>query len=566
MLLELNISNFIIIEKMKITLDKGFNIITGETGSGKSIVIDALNILLGGRASKDYIRTGCNKAFIEGLFYLEKLESIKNVLDEYGIEFEQDNMLLISREIFSSGKSISRINGRVVTLSMLNKLTKKLVDLHGQHEHQSLLSVENHIELLDSLGKENIKSLVISVKEEFDKLKKLKSRLKEIGIDEMEKERKIDLLKFQLNEIDSAELKIDEEEKIISELNLLSNAEELLNTINDILECINSNDYYKTSLLDQINSVSKNLTKIVKYNNNFKEYNDIIETIYYQLKDIATELRLYQETIEYDPERIKLLEERLDLINNLKRKYGNTIEEILKYRDKIAYELEVILDNEKEIENIKKEIFLVEEKLNLICEKLSNERKLIGKQIEAEITKELKELNLKNVKFEVSFKKLDYFTEKGLDKVEFLISTNPGEPLKPLNKVASGGELSRIMLAIKTILADVDNIPCLVFDEIDTGISGKTAMIVGEKIRNIAQTRQVICITHLPQIAVLGDVHFYIEKREIEGKVVAKINKLNYEERVNEISRLLGGTKLTEMTKKLANEMLMANKKKNKVS
>ncbi|WP_069649490.1 DNA repair protein RecN [Caloranaerobacter ferrireducens] len=566
MLLELNISNFIIIEKMKITLDKGFNIITGETGSGKSIVIDALNILLGGRASKDYIRTGCNKAFIEGLFYIDKLESIKSVLDEYGIEFEQDNMLLISREIFSSGKSISRINGRVVTLNMLNKLTKKLVDLHGQHEHQSLLSVENHIELLDSLGKENIKNLVISVKKEFDKLKKLKNRLKEIGIDEMEKERKIDLLKFQLNEIDSAELKFDEEEKIIRELNMLGNAEELLNTVNNIIECINSNDYYKTSLLDQINSVSKNLTKIAKYNNEFKEYNDIIETIYYQLKDISTELRLYQEKIEYDPEKIKLLEERLNLINNLKRKYGNTIEEILNYRDKIAYELEVILNNDKEIESIKKEIFSVEEKLKLICEKLSKERKLIGKQIEEEITKELKALNLKNVKFEVNFEKLDYFTEKGLDKVEFLIATNPGEPLKPLNKVVSGGELSRIMLAIKTILADVDGIPCLVFDEIDTGISGKTAMVVGEKIKNISEFHQVICITHLPQIAVLGDVHFYIEKKEIKGKVVAKISKLSYEERVDEISRLLGGTKITEMTKRLADEMLMVNKKKNKVS
>ncbi|KGG81413.1 DNA repair protein RecN [Caloranaerobacter azorensis H53214] len=566
MLLELNISNFIIIDKMKITLSKGFNIITGETGSGKSIVIDALNILLGGRASRDYIRTGCDKAFIEGLFYLEKLENIKDVLDEYGIEFEQDNMLLISREIFSSGKSISRINGRVVTLSMLNKLTKKLVDLHGQHEHQSLLLVENHIELLDSLGKENIESLIIDVKKEFDRLKKLKNRLKEIGIDEMEKERKIDLLKFQLNEIDSAELRIDEEEKIIGELNLLSNAEDLLNIINNILECINSNDYYETSLLDQISSVSKNLAKMVKYDDKFMEYNDIIETIYYQLKDIATELRLYQETIEYNPERIKLLEERLDLINNLKRKYGSNIEEILKYRDKISYELEVILNNEREIENIKKEISSVEEKLNVICEKLSNERKLIAKQIEVEITNELKELNLKDAKFEVSFEKLDHFTEKGLDRVEFLIATNPGEPLKPLNKVASGGELSRIMLAIKTILADVDNIPCLVFDEIDTGISGKTAMIVGEKIRNISQTHQIICITHLPQIAVLGDSHFYIEKKKIEGKVVAKINKLNYEERVNEISRLLGGTKLTEMTKKLADEMLMASNKKNKVS
>lgn len=566
MLLELNISNFIIIEKMKITLDKGFNIITGETGSGKSIVIDALNMLLGGRASKDYIRTGCHKAFIEGLFYIEKLENFKSILDEYGIEFEEDNMLLISREIFSSGKSISRINGRVVTLNMLNKLTKKLVDLHGQHEHQSLLSAENHIELLDSLGKEKIKNLVICMKKEYDKLKELKNRLKRIGIDEMEKERKIDLLKFQLNEIDSAELKSNEEEKIIKELSLLSNAEELINTVNSIIQCINTSDYYKTSLLDQINSISKNLTKVAKYNNKFKEYNDIIETIYYQLKDISTELRLYQETIEYDPEKIRLLEERLELINNLKRKYGNTIREILNYRDKIANELESILNNEKEIENIKKEIHSVEEKLNLICEKLSNERKFIGKQIEAEITKELRELNLKNVKFVVNFEKLNYFTEKGLDKVDFLISTNPGEPLKPLNKVVSGGELSRIMLAIKTILADVDSIPCLVFDEIDTGISGKTAMIVGEKIRNISEVRQVICITHLPQIAVLGNAHFYIEKKEEKGKVIAKIKKLNYGERVDEISRLLGGTKITEMTKRLADEMLMASKMKNKVS
>jgi DNA repair protein RecN (Recombination protein N) len=561
MLLELHIKNFAIIDNINISFSKGFNVFTGETGAGKSIIIDAVNTVLGGRANKEYIRTGQEKAVIEALFYLENPEEIEEILNELGIEREEDNTLLICREIFNSGRSIARVNGRTVTLSMLNKLTAKLVDIHGQHEHQSLLSYENHIKLIDLFGKEKINDLKNKISMYYRELVLMKKRLDELSGNDMERERKVDLLKFQLNEIDSASLKIDEEERLMEEYRILANAQEILTTIEGINDRIKTTNYNQESIIDQLSSIGRQLHSIAKHDSKLNSYSEIIDSIIYQLQDIVLELRDYNDNINCDNEKLAMIEERIELINRLKRKYGNSIKEILEYREKVAGELELIINSEEEVENLKLKIKDVELKLKNLSEILSNERKRISNLIEKNITDELSEMNLKNVSFKIKFTKLDYFTKNGFDRIEFLISTNPGEPLKPLSRIASGGEMSRIMLAFKNILAEVDNIPCLIFDEIDTGISGRTAQIVGEKIAKIARTHQVLCITHLPQIASMASTHFLIEKEVKDDKTYTKVSKLDFNQRVDELSRLLGGVSLTDTTKMHAMEMLEMTKK-----
>lgn len=560
MLLELNIRNFAIIDNINITFSKGLNVFTGETGAGKSIIIDAMNIVLGERASKEYIRAGENKAVIEALFDIQNITEISELLNEYGIENEIDNTLLISREIQTSGKSISRINGRTVTLNMLKKITSKLVDIHGQHEHQSLLSWENHISFIDCLGGEELLKLKQQFKQMYTKLTELKSKLKKFEIDDKERERKLDLLKFQLEEIDNSNLKEDEEENLLNEYTKYSNTEEILKSIGNIIEAINSEHYNNFSILDQLNNISASLHKIVNHDKTLDIYCSMIDSIVYQMQDILRELRIYEESISYNPEKLKMLEDRIDIINKLKRKYGNSIGEILDYRNKIASELSEIINSEKEINNIKNQINGIEDKLNKLSTILTEKRKIIGQKIENNITKELSEMNMINILFKVKFDTFEYFTIDGIDKIEFLISTNPGEPLKPLSKIVSGGEMSRIMLAFKSILAESDKISCLIFDEIDTGISGRTAQVVGEKMLKISKTHQILCVSHLPQIAAMASSHFLIEKKVKDNKTFTVVKELKYEERIEELSRLLGGVNLTDLTKKHAKEMLEMTK------
>ncbi|WP_279230306.1 DNA repair protein RecN [Thermohalobacter berrensis] len=555
-LTELSIKNFAIIDNVHISFSKGFNVLTGETGAGKSILINAIEMVLGGRAAKEYVRRGKEKAIIEAIFQIENPNKINKILEEYGIKSEPDNTLLLTREIFSTGRSTSRINGRTVTLTMLNNLTKYLVDIHGQHEHQSLLTWENHINFIDLLGGNKVFKLKKNIKYYYNELKKYRNKLNSLTENEMERERQIDLLKFQIEEIDNAQLEENEEDELMNEYNILSNAEEIMKTIGDITEKLNSTDFYEKSLIDELNNILTNLQKISEHDSKLENYSNIVESIIFQLQDLSRELRLYIDTIEYDPERLELVNERIDLINKLKRKYGNSIKDILKYRDKIYKELQILENSKEEIQKINKEIKKNEDKLSKLCNELTKERRIIGNNIEKNITEELKKLNMKDIKFKVKYDKYDYFTENGLDKIEFYISPNPGEPLKPLSKIASGGEMSRIMLAFKSILAEVDEIPCLIFDEIDTGISGKTAQIVGRKISKLSKTRQIICITHLPQIASISESHFYIDKIVSNGRTMTKIQKLDYDGRIKEISRLLGGYNLTTSTKKYAEEMI----------
>ncbi|NLY67740.1 MAG: DNA repair protein RecN [Tissierellia bacterium] len=561
MIVELNIKDFAIIDNIKINFDKGFNVLTGETGAGKSIIVEGISMILGQRASKEMVRTGKEKALLEGVFYLENPEKINYILEEYGIDSDDNNYLVITREIYSSGRTISRINGRNVTLNMLNNVTSNLVEIHGQHQHQSLLKVDNHIKIIDSFGDSNFKKLTDEVKSMYEDLQIEKKKLKELSLNVIEREREIDLLKYQLNEIDSSNIGRIDEEEIIREYNKLNNVKEIAYNLGQAYNLLNNEDYDSMSIINGINKCIIWLNSIMNYDDTLKNFATSLESINFELQDLSTSIINYLEDLVIDEERLQYLEEQIDTINKLKKKYGNTIEDIIKYRNSIENKLNILLNNEKAIEESEKRIAHLENKLEKLCSQLTEERKKISSRIEHLISKELEDLNMSNATFKVNFEKNDVFTVKGWDKIEFLISTNKGEELKPLSKIVSGGEMSRIMLAFKNILATYDNIPSLIFDEIDAGISGRTAQIVGEKIKSISKNHQVICVTHLPQIAALGDNHFLIEKMDKSGKTQIHVKKLKYEERVDEISRLIAGVNLTETTKQHAREMLEMSKK-----
>ncbi|WP_077367663.1 DNA repair protein RecN [Anaerosalibacter sp. Marseille-P3206] len=566
MIVELSVENFVIAEKLHIDFTTGFNVLTGETGAGKSIIVDAISLILGSRASRDFIRTGSDKAILEGLFYLEKPKKVKTVLDEYGIDSENNDYLLLTRELYTTGRSVSRINGRTVTLNMLNNITRHLIDIHGQHEHQSLLNPDNHIIIIDSFGDEDFKKLKEEVSNYYNELILHNKRLKEISLDEIAKDREIDLLNYQIEEIDSARLSKKEEDEVFEEYEKLNNIKYIVSGLSEGVKLLQSNNYESFSIIDSINKVLSSIGGIKKYDKEIASYYDTLNNINFELQELNRDLLYYLDNINFDEERIVYLEERIDTINKLKKKYGNTIDDILSYRQKINQRLQVLLNNEKEVEKTKNEINKIKKILNNKCEKLSIERKKISADIEKVFGNELAQLNMKNVIFKVQITKNDNYSLDGFDKIEFLISTNPGESLKPLSKIASGGEISRIMLAFKSILAEYDEIPCLIFDEVDSGISGRTAQIVGEKINSIAKKRQVICISHLPQIAALGDTHFSISKKTEDNRSITEVKKLNYEERIDELARLLGGVDLTDTTRMHAREMLsMAKKTKSKL-
>ena len=563
MIVELNISNFAIIDNLKINFTKGFNVLTGETGAGKSIIIEGINMILGQRASKDFIRKGSQKATLEGLFYLQgsARNNINPILEEYGIDIDPNNYLLISREIHTNGRSVSRVNGRTVTLSMLNNITINLVDIYGQHEHQSLLNIDNHIKIIDSFGDDELKKLLEIIRTKYETLKSQQNKLKDLSLNDIEKDREIDLLRYQIDEINDADLSSWDEEKVFKEYKKISNIKEIGYELGQVVNIINNNDYNKNSIIDNINICIRKMQNIRDYDIDLKEYSKVLENINFEIQDVFMNMRSYLERLDIDEERLEFLEGRIDTINKTKRKYGNTVEEILKYKNTIDDRLEALLNNEKAIKDIVNNINTLEKELTDCCKRLTQIRTNLSKNIEESITKELEELNMNNVAFKIKINKLEYFSFNGWDKIEFLISTNKGEDLKPLSKIVSGGEMSRIMLGFKSILADYDSVPSLIFDEIDTGISGRTAQIVGEKIERLSKKHQVICISHLPQIAALADTHFVIKKDIFKSQTNTMVKKLEDEERINEMARLLGGVDLTDTTKLHAKEMLEMSKK-----
>ncbi|MEN2258223.1 DNA repair protein RecN [Paraclostridium benzoelyticum] len=558
MILELYMKNCALIEELRLDIDKNLNILTGETGSGKSIIIGALGLCLGGKYDRSFLRKGTEKGLVEALFDVNN-QKLKEKLLENGIDIEEDNQIIISKEIFNDGKSISRINGRNVKVSFLKEISNYLIDIHGQHQNQVLFDKDTHIDFLDLFGEELLyesKSDYEKTYIEYNEVKKALNVLTE-NKDDMQIQREIDLIKFQINEIESANLNENEYEDLLKQRDVYRNGEKIFTNLNNAYlnlydGSINSVYFISKSLGD--------LGAIAQYDEKLNDYNDTIERIMYELQDISRDIRSYKENIDFSPYELEQIEQRVDEINTLRRKYGDTIEEILVYKDKINERLDEILNRDEKVEELKLKLKKVEDVLEIKAEKLTQKRKEVARNLQEKLLYELKSLNMKNVVFEVSFGK-STFNTKGQDDIEFMISFNLGEDIKPIYKVASGGEMSRFMLAFKTILADIDEIDTLVFDEIDTGISGIAAQIVGEKLSLIAKKKQIICITHLPQIAANADTHYCIEKKTSNERTFTVISRLDDNERKDEIARLIAGSNITEKTMEHASEIIELAKK-----
>lgn len=556
MLRKLHIKNFAIIDNLTIDFDNGFNVLTGETGSGKSIIIEALGVVLGGRSNKEMIKTGSDSAYVEALFYVDSY--IKNKLDEFGIEY--DELLVISREIYAGQPSIARVNNKTVTNNVLNAITSNLIDIFGQHEHQSLLDEKNHIHILDSFLFYESKSLLLEINQLYDEYLAIREKKKDMEIDSIQRERELDLIKYQIDEINSASLTA-EDENIEYEYKKINNLEEIFKYGNKALDYIKG-DYLEQNALDMIDKSLSQLKDLLKLDDAFQIYYDELQNYRFEISELSIKINSYLSSLYYDEERLLFLRERLDTINSLKKKYGNSINEILSYKNNLEEKYELLTNLENELKILDEKLNNLEKNIINKSNKLTKYRQNVAKELEENIKKQLLFLNMENVNFVVNFNKRQTISRNGIDEIEFLISTNLGEKLKPLSKIISGGEMSRIMLALKAIFADRDNIPSLVFDEIDTGISGRTAQLVGEKIKEISKTHQVIAISHLPQIVALADSHFSIYKSSEDNITITRVSKLSFEERIRELARMLGGVSITDTTLKHAKEMLeMTNTK-----
>jgi len=563
MLLQLNIHNIALIDEVNIELGDGLNILTGETGAGKSIIIDSINAVLGDRVSKEIIRTGSEKALVEAAFQIDN-ERFKDLLNEIGVEPEDDGTLILSREITQSGRNTCRANGKLVAVSLLKILGERLIDLHGQHDNQSLIKTENHIELLDSFGGETIQLVKHEYSALFEQYRDTKARLKGLSGDTGERERMIDLLKFQIDEIEKSKLKTDEEDDLNKQKLLLANAEKIAGSLSLAYSLISSGEQGTRPVIDALNAALSQLNTISRLEKEYEDMHKRLQEIIYQLDDLTDDVRKNCENVEFNPALLEEIQERLDVIYKLKRKYGKTISDIQQYCKESQKQLDELLKSEEHIAALKAKKTELEGLLYKVSCKLNTERIKAALILEGRICKQLDELEMRkarfkaNIQFDTASECLEErkYTNNGLDKVEFLISANVGEPLKPLAKIASGGEMSRIMLAIKTILAEVDSIPTMIFDEIDMGISGKAAQKVGEKLSYISSGHQVICVTHLAQIASMADNHYLIEKVTEEETTKTIITRLIGDKKVQEIARLIGGITTTAASIKYAEEML----------
>jgi len=549
MLTELNIKNFAIIDSLNIIFEKGLNVLTGETGAGKSIIVDAVELVLGGRASLEMIRSGCEEAVVEAAFDISDVMGVSEKLGEMGIE--KDDNLVIKRTLSASGKNKVFINGSMATIAMLSDVGEFLVDIHGQHEHQTLIKVERHIDVLDEFAA--LGPLRQEMSGIYSEWNRVKDELVSLKLSEADKEKRVDLLRFQSDEIEKATLKVDEDEELLEERKLLSNAERLYESANTALEILYSQS---GSALELIKKAGSKVTDISIIDESMRVTLDAINSASASIEDAALTLRDYVGRISFDPERLNEIEERLDLIGRLKRKYGNTVSEILKYREEVDRELDGIERAEERIGELEREGERLKIKGLKVAETLSEKRKKGSDELTKKVVKELSDLGMKKAIFEVKMERLNDISAKGSDKVEFLLSSNPGEATKPLSKIASGGELSRIMLALKKVLANPTGVPTMVFDEVDSGIGGGIAEVVGRKLREVAEGRQVLCITHLAQIAAMADLHYAVSKNENKGRTTTTVSRLSGDERVDEVARMLGGMTITEATKRHAEEML----------
>ena len=555
MLLEISIKNFAIIEAISLNFEKGMTVLTGETGAGKSIIIDAMNMMLGARATTDVIRHGAPKAEIEGLFSIENSLPLQEIFDEQGIDLGDE--IIIRREILQNGRSVSRVNGQMVNLSVLRAIGQHLVDIHGQHDQEELMRPQLHIQMLDEFGDSDFLELKQSYQTNFDTYRLMRKQLLEIKKNQEEHKARIEMLEFQMAEIESAALQPGEDLKLNQERDKLLNHKNIADTLTNAYTMLDNDEF---SSLANVRSAMNDMESLEEYDAEYREISTSLSESYYVLEDVAKRLEDIIEDLDFDGNRLMQIESRLDLIHAITRKYGGNVDDVLLYFAKITEEYNLLTGNNLSSEDMEAELKQLEVSLVDLASKLASARHNLAQQLEIEIQQELKDLYMDKARFQVQFTK-GKFSREGNESVEFYISTNPGEDFKPLVKVASGGELSRLMLAIKSAFSRKEGKTSIVFDEVDTGVSGRVAQAIAQKIHKIGQNGQVLAISHLPQVIAIADYQFFIEKISNEHSTVSTVRLLTVEERVEEVAKMLAGENVTEAALSQARELLQSKEK-----
>ena len=550
MLLEISIKNFAIIEEISLNFEKGMTVLTGETGAGKSIIIDAMNMMLGSRATTDVIRHGAPKAEIEGLFTVESNRHLTALFEEQGLEWTDE--LIIRREILQNGRSVSRINGQMVNLSVLKAVGQHLVDIHGQHDQEELMRPQLHISMLDEFGDAAFFQTKDAYRQTFEDYKRLRKQVVELQRNQQENKARIEMLEFQIAEIEAAALEVDEDLRLEQERQRLLNHKMIADTLTNAYTMLDAEEF---SSLSNVRSAMNDLESIEEYDPNYKELSSQLSETFYALEDITKRLEDVVDGLEFDGNRLMQVESRLDLIHSITRKYGGQVKDVLEYLAQITKEYSLLTGSDLSSEDLEKELKRLEKSLVTLAQDLSDQRHDLAQALENEIQQELADLYMDKARFQVRFSKAK-FNREGNEAVEFYISTNPGEDFKPLVKVASGGELSRLMLAIKSAFSRKEGKTSIVFDEVDTGVSGRVAQAIAAKIHKIGQNGQVLAISHLPQVIAAADYQFYIEKISDEHSTVSTVRLLNREERIEEIAKMLAGEDLTEAARQQAEQLL----------
>lgn len=555
MLLEISIKNFAIIQSISLNFEEGMTVLTGETGAGKSIIIDAMNMMLGARATTDVIRHGAPKAEIEGLFSVENSHALQMIFDEQGIELGDE--IIIRREILQNGRSVSRVNGQMVNLSVLRSIGQYLVDIHGQHDQEELMRPQLHIQMLDGFGEADFLELKQAYQTNFDAYRKMRKQLLEIKKNQEEHKARIEMLEFQMAEIESASLQPGEDLKLNQERDKLLNHKHIADTLTNAYTMLDNEEF---SSLANVRSAMNDMESLEEYDVEYREISTSLSDSYYVLEDVTKRLEDIIESLDFDGNRLMQIESRLDLIHAITRKYGGNVDDVLMYFAKITEEYNLLTGNHLSSDDMEAELKKLEVSLVDLATKLASARHNLAQQLEIEIQQELKDLYMEKARFQVQFTK-GKFTREGNESVEFYISTNPGEDFKPLVKVASGGELSRLMLAIKSAFSRKEGKTSIVFDEVDTGVSGRVAQAIAQKIHKIGQNGQVLAISHLPQVIAIADYQFFIEKISNDHSTVSTVRLLTVEERVEEVAKMLAGENVTEAALSQARELLQSKEK-----
>ncbi|HFI0037126.1 TPA: DNA repair protein RecN [Streptococcus suis] len=550
MLLEVSIKNFAIIEQVSLNFEKGMTILSGETGAGKSIIIDAMNLMLGARATTDVIRHGAAKAEIEGLFSFENSRALEQILLEQGIEIADE--LIIRREILQNGRSVSRVNGQMVNLSVLKQIGQYLVDIHGQHDQEELMKAQHHIRLLDSFGEDEFWAIKDRYQTTFDAYRSLRKRVLEKQKNEQEHKARIEMLEYQIAEIEAADLKAGEDSQLNQERDKLLNHKQIADTLTNAYALLDNEDF---SSLNNLRSAMGDLQSLEEFDPDYKQLSSSLTEAYYVVEDVTKRLSDVVDNLDFDGNRLLQLESRLDLLNTITKKYGGTVDDVLDYLVKISEEYNLLTGNDLSGDDLEVQLKNLEKDLVERAGQLSHSRHELATVLEDIIRQELQDLYMEKARFQVRFTK-GKFNREGNETVEFYISTNPGEDFKPLVKVASGGELSRLMLAIKSAFARKEGKTSIVFDEVDTGVSGRVAQAIAQKIYKIGQYGQVLAISHLPQVIAIADYQYFIEKISDEHSTVSRVRLLTKEERIEEIAKMLAGDKITDAARSQARELI----------